>query len=465
MAKKKLTKIEGLKKSEFDVILKDPDANPKEITVQKTRLIPVAKQGGSEMALTSIFLSALRLVKEFREMFFSKIGITQKMGRIYTYTEVNFAKYKEKDDRPDGMLLQVTVGKIKKAILFEIKNKSNTLQQDQIENYIKVAKEYGISKIVTISNEFVSKPTQSPLKLKVPNTIEIFHFSWSHILTMAHILLFDNESNIDDEDQVEIMREIVSYFEHEISGVFGFTRMKKGWKEAITKLDTSSKISRNDKDILDAVASWQQEEKDLALILSRKLGLFVKTGLKKYKNNLQGRIDEDVKNLIDKKELISIFKIKGCVSDLKIRVAFDTKYVRMEVRTNVTQDKKTIKGQLSWFEKHIIKAKSINCEKFKKLEEELNIEINVKNTKGLECHKWNDYDKFYDELKDGKRINDFRVILNKHFGKGNFASPTKFIEIIEKMIIDYYQVIVQNLKNWKKPEAKPKIKDSTEVEI
>jgi hypothetical protein len=33
------------------------------------------------------------------------------------------------------------------------------------------------------------------------------------------------------------------------------------------------------------------------------------------------------------------------------------------------------------------------------------------------------------------------------------------------MIIDYYQVIVQNLKNWKKPEAKPKIKDSTEVEI
>ena len=33
MAKKKIIKIEGIKKSEFDEILNDSEANPKEITI------------------------------------------------------------------------------------------------------------------------------------------------------------------------------------------------------------------------------------------------------------------------------------------------------------------------------------------------------------------------------------------------------------------------------------------------
>ncbi|NOR45970.1 MAG: hypothetical protein GQ534_10330 [Candidatus Delongbacteria bacterium] len=461
MAKKKLTKIEGLKKSVFDEILVDQEANPKEITVQEARLIPVAKQG-SEIALTSVFLSTLRLVKEFREMFFSKIGISQKTGKYYTFTEVNFSQYGEKDARPDGLILQVSGGTIKNAILFEMKNKNNSLDLPQIETYLNIAKEFKISKIITISNEFVSKPTQSPLALKkIPKGIELYHFSWSHILTMAHILLFKNNTNIEDEDQVEIMKEVVLYLEHEISGVCGFSQMKKGWKEAITKLDTNPKINRNDEDILNAVTSWQQEEKDMALILSRKLGLFVKTGSKKYKNNLQQRINEDVVNLINKKELVSTFKINGIVSDLIIRVAFDTKYVRMEVRTNVTQDKKTIKGQLGWFEKQILKAKKFGEEKFTELSNDLHIEINVKHAKDLAHNTWDDFENFYEELKFIKGINDFRIILNKKFGR-KFISPKIFVETIEKMIIDFYKVIVQHLKNWEKPT--PKITDTVEEE-
>ena len=461
MAKKKLTKIEGLKKSEFDDILNDLEANPKEIIAQGARLIPVAKQG-SEIALTSVFLSTLRLVKEFREMFFSKIGISQKTGKFYTFTEVNFSKYEGKDARPDGLMLQVSGGRIKNAILFEMKNKNNLLELSQIEKYISIAKDFKISKIVTISNEFVSKPTQSPLSIKkIQKGVELYHFSWSHILTMAHILLFKNNTNIEDEDQVEIMKEVVSYLEHDISGVCGFSQMKKGWKEAITKLDTNPKINRKDEDIINAVTSWQQEEKDMALILSRKLGLFVKTGSKEFKNSLQLRISKDIISLIDKKELVSKFKINGAVSDLIIKLAFDTKYVRMEVRTNVTQDKKTIKGQLGWFERQIINAKKSDEKKFREIADELYIEINVKHAKGLDSHKWENFEKFYEELKYAKDINDFRIILNKKFGR-RFISPKIFVETIETMVIDFYRVIVQHLKNWEKPA--PKITDTSDVE-
>jgi len=62
---KKVTKLVGLKKSEFDDFV-----NNNQIQLSHARLIPMLKVG-DEMALTSIFLSTIRLVKEFRETIFS----------------------------------------------------------------------------------------------------------------------------------------------------------------------------------------------------------------------------------------------------------------------------------------------------------------------------------------------------------------------------------------------------------
>ena len=78
-------------------------------------------------------------------------------------------------------------------------------------------------------------PAHSPLKLKVPKTISLFHFSWSYILTEAHILLSDN-SRISDEDHVEIMYEVIEYFEYETSAIMGFTQMKTGWTIVVDKI-------------------------------------------------------------------------------------------------------------------------------------------------------------------------------------------------------------------------------------
>jgi len=79
----KLTKLVGLKKEEFDLLVKQPESP---IQVRPARLIPVVKTG-DEMALTSIFLSSLRLVKEFRDSVFKDIKLSRS-GRFYFYTEV-----------------------------------------------------------------------------------------------------------------------------------------------------------------------------------------------------------------------------------------------------------------------------------------------------------------------------------------------------------------------------------------
>ena len=83
MIKRNLTKLVGLKKIDFDFFVQTG-----QIQVQPARLIPTLKTG-DEMALTSIFLSAINLVKEFRDSIFKELKLSRS-GRVYYFTEATF---------------------------------------------------------------------------------------------------------------------------------------------------------------------------------------------------------------------------------------------------------------------------------------------------------------------------------------------------------------------------------------
>lgn len=440
-----LKKLIGMKKEELDNLARDKDND--EVFLHPARLIPTTKPG-DEVTLTSIFLSGLCLIKEFRNMFFSEVKLP-KYGKIYAYTEVSFSEFK--DARFDGLILIVRGGVIKEAAIFEMKNKHNELDPNQIEAYAKVAKQLQITKFISISNQFVSMPTQYPIAVKTPRNVELYHFSWSYILTLARVLLFENDLNIEDPDQVEIMKEIVSYMEHPIAGVCGFTKMKPGWKEAVERIKTGSKLKLSDQCVIDTVTSWQQEERDMALILSRKLGLLVKSGSSKYKKDLQSRIDNDKKSLINRNILESTLKVSGAASDLTISALFKRRTVEMSVKLNVPEDK-TVRGQLGFIRKQLEKCAKKNPEKFNLLADNLVMGINIKNAKGIDRHSYSKLEDLYRELKN-REINDVRIILIRDFGK-KFSSTSKIVEIIEQMLIDYYKVIVQHLSRWEKPAPK-----------
>lgn len=447
-----LQKIVGMKKSDFDQLINEK----KDIFLRPARLIPVYKPG-DEMALTSIFLRSLCLVKEFKDLFFSEIKMS-KSGKLFTYTEIVFTQFK--DIRIDGLLLEVKSDIIKDAVIFEMKNKSNEIEKTQIEKYLQLAKDLHIPKLVTISNQFVSKPTQFPVPVKAPKNMSLYHFSWSYLLTIAHILLFENETNITDPDQIEIMKEVVAYLENSISGVCGFTKMKPGWKDVVEKINSGSRLKCSDNSVLDTVISWQQEERDMALILSRKLGLFVNTGSLKYKDNLQLRIDDDIKSLINNRQLVSNLKISGAVSDIQIKALFEKRTIEMSVRVNVPLDK-TIRGQIGWLKRQIDKCHNKNEEKFNELSPDIMIDINIKHAKGFYRIPLKSLETIYIELKD-RELKEFGIVLIRDFGKG-FSSSMKFVEIIEMMLLDYYKIIVQYLSNWEKPA--PKISETEKENI
>ena len=147
--------------------------------------------------------------------------------------------------------------------------------------------------------------------------------SWTFILTVANILIADNDKNIENADQLEIMKEIASYFESKNSGILGLNLMKQGWVELTQKANAGTKLNISDQIVEETVSSWLQEERCMALVLSKELGLFVRSGQWKYKNDLSGRLRFEQKELVNKYKLESKLYIDGAASPLKIIAYFD----------------------------------------------------------------------------------------------------------------------------------------------
>jgi hypothetical protein len=433
---KRLKTLIGITKEELDSFI---GTSNDALYLQPARLIPFFKPG-NEMALTSIFLSSLKLITEYRKMVFSETGL--KNGKIHIYTEVCFPNTER---RIDGMILVERAGKIIDAAILEMKNKNNEIDSEQIQHYAEIAKEYAVSKIITVSNQFVSNPKQSPVSVRVSKNIELFHFSWSYLLTLAHILLTDNDTNIEDANQVNIMREVVHYFENENSGICGFNEMKKGWKTVVENINNAISLNPNSIEVQETALSWAQEERDMALILSRKLGLLVECGEKRHRDNFDSRISEDITKLLQQKELHSVLKVRGTVSEILVTAFFQHRAVEMSVNLNAPQDKSS-KGRIGWLKNQFKYMEKRNPDAFSKLASELTIDLLLKGKTQNLRYRLADIDNALELVKD-KQIAGFNVALRKDFGR-NFSSPKKFVETIEEMLVDFYTYTVQYLSNW-----------------
>lgn len=434
----KFNKLVGLKKEDFDLLVKKHDSP---IQVRPARLIPVVKTG-DEMALTSIFLSSLKLVKEFRDSIFKDIKLSRS-GRFYFYTEVCFPKI-DKNSRIDGLIL-VTKGKvIQDAVLIEVKSGNNELDATQIKKYIQTAKSLKINKVLTISNQFVSSPEQSPLKLAT-GKLSLFHLSWSYITTLGHILLFDNDNEIQDFDQAQIMKEALHYMEHPKTGISGFNAMK-GWKDLTEKVTAKAPLRKTGAEVIEAVNSWQQEKSDIALILSRNLGVLAKTSVINKKTT-----EGDINRLIKDYTLTGKVSIKNSISDIKIVVDFERKSVTLKNTLKPPMDKGNV-ARITWLKKQILSCQQKESEIYKRIGDKIWIEADIKFARTNLKVNINDIEELYEQSK-GREIQGFVVSVISVFGK-SFQSEKKFIDLFEKLVLDYYEGVVQNLNNWNAPAPK-----------
>lgn len=438
MLKKNFTKLVGIKKDQFDNFILSG-----QIQLQPARLIPALKTG-DEMALTSIFLSAIKLVKEFRDGFFKEIGLSRG-GKAFYYTEASFKDLST--IRIDGLIIIVSKGKIVDAAFLEMKSGINNLNKEQIEKYIDFSKKLKVPKLVTVSNEFVAESSQSPVKIKVPKSVSLLHFSWTYLITKGQLLLFKNETNIKDKDQIEILKEVLHYFESPHSGIRGYSKMKPGWKELAENIHAHKKLKAKDSYIEDAVLSWHEEEKDMSLLLSRKLGVLVKPIIKS-----KNRLKEDIKEIISDNYIAGGISIKGAVSDIKIKAGFERRVISMSIKVIPPLDKRN-STKINWLSRQLENCNKKSEISFGKINDHIWIESNIKYAQENLKLKLSKLSNLQELIKDKKDIQAFHICYNKSLGT-KFISPKKIIEILEEMIFDFYVGIVQHMNNWKRPAPK-----------
>jgi hypothetical protein len=146
----------------------------------EARLIPTSGINGAEeqeRRATSALLAVVSAVREFGRALVKPLGAPA--GSIETYIEVPFM-LGDRKLYPDG-LIRVSRGARSWTALVEVKTGSNTLQTEQLENYLDIAKEQGYDAVVTISNEIPAVAGQHPTKVdkRKLRKVALHHMSWT----------------------------------------------------------------------------------------------------------------------------------------------------------------------------------------------------------------------------------------------------------------------------------------------
>ena len=123
----------------------------------------------------------------------------------------------------------------------------------------------------------------------------------------------------------------------------------------------------------------------------------------------------------------------------------------MSVDINVPKDR-TLRPQITWLRNQTRYCQRKNPELYNTMAKGLMLDIKVKFASKPVRVPLGEIEDAHEKLI-GREIKSFRVVYINYLG-WRFESRKQFINILENMLIDYYQGIVQYLKNWKKPAPK-----------
>ncbi|WP_077528797.1 hypothetical protein [Vreelandella utahensis] len=289
------------------------------------RLIPVTADSNKDQRAASILLAAFRGVHEFQKTMLNSLGIrVGKKAKVEAWTEVVFQSDPKvpKQERPDGLLVLDT-GKKQWRALIEAKIGNAEVGEEQLKQYLQIAKDNKLDAVITISNQFVALPTHHPIKLpkKYLKNVELYHWSWMYALTQATLLL--EQEGVESEDQQFLLEEVQRYLSHDSSGVSNFDRMNPEWKDVIGHVKSRASLGKNSEDVINTVSCWHQEQRDLCLIMSPKLGQNVGLKLSRaHRTDPQARHKEQSEPLAKKNALRFVLDVPDAPKNIRVRNYF-----------------------------------------------------------------------------------------------------------------------------------------------
>jgi len=420
---------------------------------ERARLIPIVADTNRESRITSVLLASLTAIPDFAHALFSSVG--QSIGKragISAFTEVvPNSLVAQSKDRPDGLVV-IETGRRSWSAFLEVKIGNGQLGADQIERYVELAKNCGIDAVITISNQFTARPDHHPIQLPRTSTrkVKLYHWPWMWILTQASLLQMDE--TIEDSDQAFLLNEIVRFLSHDSTGIDGFDRMNKEWKEIVLAVQSGAVLRRTNHEVENTVASWHEEERDLCLILSRHLGRPVRLKLdRKHRDAPLHRLKDDGAILAEKKLLSCAFQIPDAASDLSVVVDLRTRSIACGMRVEAPRDKKSTKARINWLLRQISKANDPD------IYVKASWPSRAPDTKDS-LARVRENPEILQTGNQKQSPHSFEVQLIRDLA-GKFSGSRTFIEQLEAAVPRFYDQVGQHLRPWQAPPPKPRNQD------
>lgn len=423
------------------------------------RLIPVVADKKKEERVTSAVLAALMAVPPLANSLFEAVGApVRKRAQIICFTEIVFNdEENEKQPRPDGLII-IRTGKKQWSALVEAKVANSNLQQDQIEEYLRLAKIHKIDALITFSNQFAALPTHHPLDIPANKlrSVDLYHFSWMALLSKAQLLSEGGE--LTDPEQAFIVRELIRYLQHESSGVVAFNSMGKQWRDICQRIQQGAAIKKSEKEISETVGDWHELVRYATLELTSAVGRPVEVVLHKgYAKDPAKRLDDDIDNLANGHFLTAFFKVPDAASRIEFTADFPRRTLNISMKLDAPKDKSRATASINYLAKQLKDKPNID---------DIIVRADwpgraINTDAGLQ-----------------QVINDSKVLLTGDPSTlpksiefirvcdlaGKFQGRRTFVEISVAALKDFYADVGQNLKAWV-PSA-PKIReDSHEEEV
>lgn len=408
---------------------------------ERTRLFPVLADTSKEGRSTAILLSCLVHVREFGQ---SMLGsVNQKVGKranLKAYTEVTF---NAKAHRPDGLLV-LRVGKREWKALIETKIGNAKLNEEQITDYINLAKEHNIDAVITISNQFTSRPDHHPIKLstKTRSKVKVYHWSWMYIITQADLLI--SNQSIEDEDQHFILTEMVRFLTHSSTGVKSFDRMPSAWTEVVQKVADGAPLQQKSEEIQDVVAAWHQEIRDISLMLSRQINVKVEVKLSRsHTLDPTTRVKEDVASLVRNHTLTAKLEVQDAAALIDIVVDIKRRTISASMMLMAPSNRKTTASRLSWLLQQLQKSS----------ETDIHIKLHWPGRKTHTQHalkELRENSKIAWENTKDRHVIRFEICMIRQLTK-RFGQRKNFIDELENLVSGFYETAGQRLRAYQSP--------------
>jgi len=423
-----------------------PKTAPKPEEAWRTaRLIPTTGIGGQdeqEQRATSSLLAVMAAVPQFGRAILEHIGAPG--GRIQTFTEIRFVDGDTKLSIPDGAVV-VERGKARWVCLVEVKTGGAELRAEQVERYLDLARENGFDAVLTISNQIVSSPAESPIavdprKLK---KVALRHLSWWRVMTKARVE--HKHHGISDPDQAWILGELIAYLDHERAGAGGFEDMGDRWV-AVRDGARESTLKASDPGVRIVATRWEQFVEYLALGLTQDLGRQVEP-LWPRKLDPAGRRDLHVRSMVDHGKLQASIRVPDAAGPIDLEADLRGRRFRTSIVLGAPKEGRP-STRINWMLRQLAGAKD-------DLLVEVRYPLQKESTSCLLKEARAKPHRLLYSADPKREPMSFRLTMSKDLGMKRGRLAGSFVIESKQQTSDFYRSIVQGLRAW--APAPPKL--------